>query len=73
MLSFITPVPAIGKPSTEAINRRMMQKISKDIPFYTDPVYQSPPKRIKIPMLEFPAQMDINLELNTDSEKNLPF
>ena len=43
-----------------------MQKISKDIPFYPDPVYQPPPKTIKIPMPEFPGKIDINHELNTD-------
>ena len=39
MPNFVTPVQSINNPSTEAIKRRMMQKISKDIPFYPDPVY----------------------------------
>ena len=50
-----------------------MQQISKDIPFYPDPVYWSLPKPIKIPMSELPENIDINLELNTDSEENMPF
>ena len=37
--NFTTPMQSIGNPSTEAINRRMMQKISTDIPFYQNPVY----------------------------------
>ena len=39
MSNFTTPVQSISNPSTEAINRRMMQKISKDIPFCHGPVY----------------------------------
>ena len=49
----------------------MMQKISEDIPFYSDPVYQPPPK--PIPMPEFPGKMNINPEFNTDFEENSPF
>ena len=37
--NFATPVQSINSPSNEAINRRTMQKISKDIPLYLDPVY----------------------------------
>ena len=37
--TFATPVQPISNPSIEAINTRMMQKISKDIPFYPDQVY----------------------------------
>ena len=51
----------------------MMQKISKDTPFYYDPVYRPPSKPVKIPMSEFPGNMNINLELNTDFEDNSPF
>ena len=47
-----------------------MQKISKDIPFYPDPVYRSLPKPVKIPMPEFPGKMDITPELNTDFKEN---
>ena len=50
-----------------------MQKISKDIPFHSDPVYRAPPKPVKIPMQEITGNMDINIELNTDFEENLPF
>ena len=51
----------------------MMQKISKDIPFYSDPVYRPPTKPLKIPMPEIPVNMDINPELKTNFEENLPF
>ena len=33
------PVQSISNPNTEAVNRGMIEKISKDIPFYPDPVY----------------------------------
>ena len=36
--NFATPVQSITNPNNEAINRRTMQKISKDIPFYPNPV-----------------------------------
>ena len=52
--NFATPVQSISNPSTEAINRRMMPKIIKDIPFCHDPVYECPPKPTKTPMPEFP-------------------
>ena len=71
--NFTTPVQSIRNPSTEAINRKMMQKRSKGIPFYPDPVYWPPPKPLKIPMSEFPGKMDINSELNTNFEENSPF
>ena len=57
----------------EAINRRMMQHISKDTPFYPDPVYCPPHKPGKIPIPKHPEHMDINLELKTDFEENSPF
>ena len=71
--NFATPVQSISNPSNEAINRKMMQKRSKGIPFYPDPVYQPPPKPIKIPMPEFSGKIDINQELNTNFEENSPF
>ena len=64
---------SISNSSTEAINRRMKQEISKDIPFYPDPVYRPPSKPVKIPMPEFPGKMDINPELNIDFKENSPF
>ena len=73
MPNFTTTVQSISNPSPEAINRRMMQKISKDIPFYHDPVYQPPPKPIKIPMPEYQGKIDINAELNTNFEESSPF
>ena len=50
-----------------------MQKISKDIPFYPDPVYRPPFKPIKIPMPEFLGNMGVNPELNTNFEEKSPF
>ena len=50
-----------------------MHKKSKDISFYPDPVYRLPPKPIKIPMPEFPGNMDINPECSTNFEENSPF
>ena len=39
--SLATPVQSICNPKAEVINRRMMQEIIKDIPFYPEPVYQT--------------------------------
>ena len=64
--NFATSVQSISYPSTEVINRRTMQKIRKDIPFYLDSVYRPPPKPVKIPMPKIPGNMDINPELNTN-------
>ena len=71
--NFAIPVQSISNPSMETINRRMMQKISKDIPFYPDPTYRPHPKPVRIPMLEVPGNIDINLELYTGFEENSPF
>ena len=68
--NFTAHVQSISNPSTEVINRRMMQKISKDIPFYPDPVYRPPPKPVKIPVPEFLGYMDINPELNINFKEN---
>ena len=73
MPHFTTQVQSISNTSTEAINRRTMQKVSKDIPFYTDLEYQPPPMPIKIPMPEFPGKVDTRPELNTNFEDNSPF
>ena len=70
---FTTPVQSICNPSTGAINRRMMQRISKDIPFYPDPVYRPTPKPVQISMPEFPGNMDINPEHNNNFKENSPF
>ena len=55
------------------INRRMMQKISKDIPFYPNPTYRPPPKPVRIPMSEVPENIDINPERNTEFDENFAF
>ena len=64
--SFATPVESINNPSTKVINSRMMQRVSKGIPFYPDSVYRPPPIPEKIPMPEIPGNIDINPEFNTD-------
>ena len=70
-------IPVLSKITMEVINlpkfTTPLQHISKDIPFYPYPVYQPPPKPVKNPMSKCPENMDINLELNTDFEENLPF
>ena len=50
-----------------------MQKISKEIPFYQDPIYRPPSKPVKKPSPKIPGSMDINPELNTDFDENSPF
>ena len=70
---FATPVQSISSHSTEVINRRMIQKINKDIPFYPDPNYRRPPQPVRNPMSESTENIDISLELNTDFEENSPF
>ena len=57
----------------EVINRRLIQEINKDIPFYPDPTYRPPPKPVRIPTSENSESIDISLELNTDFEENSPF
>ena len=49
-----------------------MQQRSKDIPFYSDPVCRPPPKPEEILMSKVPEKNDINPELITDFEENLP-
>ena len=73
MPNFATPVQSISNPSLEMINRRMMQIISKDIPFYPNPTYRPHLKPVRIPMSDVPGNIDINPELNTDFEENFPF
>ena len=70
---FTTPVQSISNFSTEVINRRSIQKINKNIPFYPDPTYKPPPKLVRNPMSGSPENIDISLELNTDFEENSPF
>ena len=70
--NFAAPVQSLSNPSTKAINRKMIQKTSKDIPSYQDPVYQPPPKPVKIPMPNFTGNMDINPELSINLEERLP-
>ena len=45
-----------------------------EIPIYPDPVYQPPPKPVKIPVPEILGSLsDIDPEMNTDFEENSPF
>ena len=39
-----TPMQSISYSNAEVIKRRPIQKMIKDIPFYPDPTYRSPPK-----------------------------
>ena len=70
---FATLLQSISNSSMEIINRRPIQKINKDLPFYPDPNYRPPPKPVRIPISESPENIDISLELNTDFEENSPF
>ena len=70
---FATPVQSINNSSAEVINRKPIQKINKDIPFYPDPTYRPPPKPVRIPTSESPENIDISPELNIDFEENSPF
>ena len=73
MSNFATPEQSINNPSTEMINRRTMQKINKDIPFYPDPSYRLPPKPVRFPMSNVSENIDISSEHNTKFEENSPF
>ena len=64
---------SISNSGVEVINRRLIKKINKDIPFYPDPTYRPPPKPVRIPTSESPENIDISPELNTDFKKNSPF
>ena len=64
---------SIDNYSVELINRRPIQKIIKDIHFYPDPTYRSPPKPVRIPTSESPENIDISPELNIDFEENSSF
>ena len=64
---------SVSNSSAEVINRRLIQKINKDIPFYPDPFARPPPKPLRIPTSESPEYVDISPELNIDFEENSPF
>ena len=52
----------------------MMQYVSREIPFYPDPVYRPPPKPVKTPIPQIPGSIsDINTKLNMDIEENSPY
>ena len=70
--NFATPVQSISNPSTEAINKRAMQKIYRHSFLSRSSLLTPSPKAVKIPMPEFPGKMDIDPKLNTNF-KNSPF
>ena len=70
---FTTPVQSVSNPSVVVINRRLIQKTNKDIPFYPDPTYRPPPKLVKISTSESQENIDISLDLNIDFEENCSF
>ena len=47
---FTTPVQSIRSSSADVINRRLIEKINKDIPFYSYQTYRPPSKPISIPI-----------------------
>ena len=51
----------------------MMQKTSKDIPFYPDSVHRPPPEPVKIPPSKIPGNMDITPKLNTNFKEKSAF
>ena len=61
---------SISNSNAEIINRK---PIIKEIPFYPDPTYRSPPKPVRIPMWERPENIDISPELDMNFEENSPF
>ena len=67
MPHFATSVQSISNSNSDS---EMMQQISKDIPFFSDPVYRPPSKPIKISMSELPESIDINPVLNIHFKEN---
>ena len=58
----------------DASSRKTMQNVSREIPIYPDPVYQSCPKQVKVPTPKIPGSLsNIDSELNTNFEENSPF
>ena len=74
----VLPIPSYTIPQMkhrdDASSRKTIQDVSKKIPMYPDPVYWPPPKPVKIPIPEIPKSLsDIDPELKTDFEENIPF
>ena len=65
-------VKAKGDTSTRAIDRKIIQDVSKKI--YPDPVYRPPPKPVRTSIPEIPGGLlDIDPELNTEFKENSSF
>ena len=56
---------------TQRLGTKAIQDVSREIPFYSDPVYRPPPKPVKAHIPKIPGGLsDIDLKLNTDFEDN---
>ena len=62
------------KHRDDTTSRKTIQDISREIPIYPYPVYQSPPEPVKTSLPKIPGSIsDIDPELNTNFEENSPF
>ena len=56
------------------VKTKTIQDVSRKMPIYQDPVYRAPPKPVKVPIPKVPRNiLDLEPEINTDFEQNLPF
>ena len=63
-----------GESGTKAIDRKMVQDITRENAIYPDPFYWPPPKPVKTPIPKIPQSLSaIDPELNTNFEDNSPF
>ena len=63
-----------GDFSAKVTDRKIIQDLSEEIPFYPDPVYRPTLKPIKKPVPKIPGSIsDIDPELNTYFEDNSPY
>ena len=70
----VIPIRSYATPQMkhrgDASSRKTIQDVSREIPIYPDPVYQSPPKPVKIPIPKIPGSLsDSDSEPNTDFEE----
>ena len=69
-----TPVQLRSDCNTKVIDRRKIQVINREIPFYPDPVCRPTPKQVKKPVPKIPGSIsDIDPKLNVDFKDNSPF
>ena len=67
---FTTRVQSITNSNAKVTHRR---PVIKDIPFYPDPTYRTPPKPVRTPIegsSESSESTDTNTEINTNFEEN---